>query len=92
MTTEQLRHLGNIIGHYGAKNQMEKAIEECKELVYEIENAIEFKGVLENIIDEVADVEVMINQLKIIFGCFGEVEERIDFKINRQLERMKKGE
>jgi hypothetical protein len=68
---------------------MEKAIEECKELIEEIVPAIDGLGFVENIVDEIADVEVMINQLKIIFDCFGEVEERIEYKINRQLERMK---
>lgn len=92
MTTEQLRHLDSIVKHYGINNQLEKAIEELYELIDEIrlENDAAFS--LEGIIDEIADVEVMINQLKIIFDCFGEVEERIEYKINRQLERMKRGE
>jgi hypothetical protein len=89
MTTEQLRRINKIVKHYGAEHQMEKAIEECKELIEEIVPAIDGLGFVENIVDEIADVEVMINQLKIIFDCFGEVEERIEYKINRQLERMK---
>lgn len=89
MTTEQLRRINKIVKHYGAKHQMEKAIEECQELIEEIKPAIDGLGFVENIVDEIADVEVMINQLKIIFDCFGEVEERIEYKINRQLERMK---
>ena len=92
MTTEQLRHLTTIVEHYGVYTQENKAIEECSELIKEI--SINNNGInnIEALIDEIADVEVMINQLKIIFYCFGEVEERIDYKINRQLERMKKGE
>jgi hypothetical protein len=58
-------------------------------LIDEIDLVLGLDGNRENIIDEITDVEVMINQLKIIFCCFGEVEERIDFKINRQLERIK---
>ena len=41
------------------------------------------------IIDEIADVEIMLNQLIIIHSCRKEVEERIDFKIDRQIERLK---
>ena len=92
MTTEQLRHLYTIIDHYGVNHQMKKAIEECNELIEVVDNSLTDLpcDYTPSIIDEIADVEVMINQLKIIFDCFGEVEERIDFKINRQLERMKK--
>ena len=89
MTTEQLRHLNTIVEHYGKYHQIKKAKEECEELLKEIEDALVGEEVIERIVDEIADVEVMINQLKIIFDCFGEVEERIEYKIKRQLERMK---
>ena len=95
MTTEQLRNLNFIVDHYGSANQLEKSQEELSELITEIsrynQNPDEphLRG---NIIDELADVIVMCNQLMIIFDCTGEVEERIDFKINRQLERIKRGE
>lgn len=92
MSTEQLRHLKTIVEHYGTENQLGKAEEELDELIEQVVLAKENMASLEEIIDEIADVEVMINQLKIIFDCFGEVEERIDFKIKRQLKRMKKGE
>ena len=92
MTQKQLRTLNAFVEHYGVYNQENKAIEECKELIAEIELAKQNTGFVENIVDEIADVEIMINQLKIIFRCFAEVEERIDFKINRQLERIEKGE
>ena len=83
-----LRHLKTIVEHYGEDNQEEKAIEECAELIKELCKFRETMDNRENIIDEIADVEVMLNQLKIIYNCFGEVEERIDFKIKRQLERI----
>ena len=75
MTTKQLRSLNNIAWHYGEKHQTEKAIEECNELITELEQSIDGVCILENIIDEIADVEVMINQLKIIFDCYGEETE-----------------
>ena len=88
MKTEQLRHLTTFAEHYGVYSQQIKTIEECSELIQAICKC-ENKN---TIIDEIADVEIMINQLKIIFDCFGEVEERIEYKINRQLERIAKGE
>ncbi len=88
MKQEQLRQLCKIIDTYGSDKQQNQAIEECSELIKAI---CKYKRTLyhvEDIVDEIADVEIMLNQLKIIFGCFGEVEERIDFKIKRQLERI----
>lgn len=90
MTTEQLRHLNAIVEIYGADHQQDKVIEECSELIQAICKYKECLDHVENIVDEIADVEIMLNQLKIIFECFGEVEERIEFKINRQLERIAK--
>jgi NTP pyrophosphatase (non-canonical NTP hydrolase) len=92
MTTEQLRHINTIVEHYGSDRQQDKAIEECSELIKAICKWKEHLDFAEDIVDEVADVIIMCNQLMIIFDCFGEVEERIDYKINRQLKRISKGE
>ena len=92
MTTEQLRHLNTIVEHYGHDKQQDKAIEECSELIQAICKWKEKSDFAEKIIEEIADVEIMCNQLKIMFECFGEVEEQIDYKINRQLKRIAEGE
>lgn len=53
----------------------------------------DYKGeIRETVIDEIADVQIMLTQLGIIFNCVAEVEERIDFKINRQMGRIKERE
>ena len=72
------------------------AIEECSELVKAIlklrrsdEKTAETR---EAVIDEIADVQIMLSQLEIIFNCVAEVEERIDFKLNRQMGRIKERE
>lgn len=41
-----------------------------------------------DIVDEIADVQIMLEQLKIIYSCTKEVDERIKFKIDRQIERI----
>ena len=46
----------------------------------------------EAVIDEIADVQIMLTQLEIIFNCVAEVDDRIDFKINRQMGRIKERE
>lgn len=94
MTPKQIRQINDIKEHYGDEHQLEKAIEECEELIDAIRK---HQGSFTNcfvvdIIDEIADVTVMIEQLKLILDCHGAVEDRIEYKINRQLERMKRGE
>ena len=71
---------------------MDIAIEECAELIKALLKARRRSGSIEDIIDEIADVTIMCEQLKIMFGCEKEVAERIDYKINRQLERMDRNE
>ena len=96
MTQEQMRNLNTIVETYGNDAQEDMAIEECSELVKAIlkfrrsdENTAEMRDA---VIDEIADVQIMLTQLGIIFNCVAEVEERIDFKINRQMGRIKERE
>ena len=89
-----MRLLQDITFHYGHINQLAKAAEECSELTKELCKQItkpNFKNI-GCLIDEIADVEIMLNQLKIMFDCEIDVEERIEYKINRQIERMRNGE
>lgn len=43
----------------------------------------------ENLVEEIADVEIMLAQLKILLKCGNEVVKVSDEKVKRQLERMK---
>lgn len=76
MTTEEHRALlDRAITTYGAPAQMDMAVEEMAE---------EVKAVLENAVEEMADVQIMLDQLRIIFGrSTAEAEEY-------KLERLKK--
>lgn len=90
--------LRSFIKHYGHIKQLEVAIEECSELIKAIVKYIRndvhmspenvSTGHIKAIIEEIADVEIMLEQLKIIFDCHEEVEEEITYKITRQVERM----
>lgn len=90
MTQEQLRKLVRNIEHFGTSKELDQAIEECKELIEQIEFAKNGTALLKDIIDEIADVKVMLAQLEIIFDCSGAVEDRVEYKINRQMERIEK--
>ena len=79
-----------IINCHGTKSQEDVAIEEMAELQKAIlkhrRNAGEETRA--EIIDEIADVEIMMEQLKIIYSCYMEVEERKAYKIGRQIGRI----
>lgn len=80
------------IEYYGFDHQVDLAIEEMSELTKALLKSRRFRSCdgddLFAIIDEIADVKIMIRQLEMIFGCVEQVSDRIDFKVKRQLERM----
>ena len=91
MTAEERRALlDRAITTYGAPAQMDMAVEEMAELtkalckVKRVSCAAEAKATLENAVEEMADVQIMLDQLRIIFvHSTAEAEEY-------KLERLKK--
>ena len=81
-----------IINTYDTRNQEDIAIEELAELQKAILKHRRYnrKETEQSIFDEIADVEIMLEQLKIIYSCHKEVAERVDYKIDRQIKRIKK--
>jgi len=51
-----------IVKHFGVEHQKNKAIEELSELIRAIS-----RNDRDNVIEEIADVEIVINQLKYIY-------------------------
>lgn len=56
------------VRHYGKLNQLIKAMEECGELIRALARWAEGEPVIGNIAEEIADVEIMLEQVKIILG------------------------
>lgn len=89
--------LKQIISHYGANHQFNKLFEECGELIQAVSKwmqkpACEKLRTPHEVITELADVQNMLEQMKIIFDCHEEVAKEAEYKINRQLDRIAKGE
>ena len=81
-----------IAEHYGLKNQLRQLAEECCELSVESSHSAR-KGTTVKIIEEIADVMIMIEQvvyLAKIDKC--DIEDCINYKINRQLKRIEEEE
>ena len=89
--------LKRIINRYGVPSQIDMVIEECSELTKALlkmrRNTDTSPETVESlkaeIITKIADVSIMLEQLKIIFDCDEEVNREIDYKLKRQLERIK---
>lgn len=92
MNQDKIKHIAN---HYGIKNQLKKTMEELIELGNEtLDYMIAFLGGDEDIttislIDEIADVKIMLEQLEYLLELEEEVSDRVNFKLDRQLDRMK---
>ena len=78
-----------MIGKFGNKNQILVAIEELSELQKELLKGLRYtpEERLHNITEEMADVEIMLDQLKLIFSNGVDVEEVKKIKIHRTVER-----
>lgn len=82
---------------YGAKAQVDMAIEEMSELIkallkYRRATDMQKPTAREDIIDELADVKVMTKQLEMIFNAEKETQDRIDYKVSRQIQRLEQKE
>ena len=81
-----------IADHYGIEKQLHQLAEECSELAVEASHSAR-KGVTVKIIEEMADVLLMIEQviyLSKIDKC--DIEDCIEFKLNRQMKRIEEEE
>ena len=87
--------LRSAIRHYGSNTQIDVAIEEMAELTQALVKCKryaedkDFERFRQNVVEEIADVEIMINQLFIIFdiSC-GEVLDIQNEKLSRLRKRI----
>ena len=84
-----------IARHYGKEPQIGVAQEECAELIQAL-SKIRRKGetmkALDNLIEEIADVNIMCAQLEELFGVRASVALRMHQKLDRQLKRIMEGD
>ena len=73
---------------YGSEPQMLKAVEEMAELTKVLAKRMNGEGTMDELIDEIADVTIMMEQLRMIHGVGRAVQDRIDYKICRLADRV----
>lgn len=93
MRNEKDALMQRIIETYGENAQVDKVIEEMSELTKALLKhrrapEKERAKAMEDIIDELADVRITVREMELLFQCEGAVEERINYKLKRQMRRM----
>ncbi len=71
------------IDFFGDESQKIMVIEEMSELTKELCKELRGRGDIEHLADELADVEIMLSQIKIIYDIHQTVEEHKDYKLHR---------
>lgn len=84
MTPEQEKQVFNrTVAFFGDESQKIMAIEEMSELIKELTKELRQRGDVEHIAEEIADVEIMLSQLKIIYDVHERVASMREYKLNR---------
>lgn len=87
-----------ITEYYSESSRADLAIEEMAELQkallkYRRADRSELMTLrMKDVIEEIADVKIMLDQLIELYGCSDDVEEMIGYKIDRQLKRIERKE
>lgn len=81
-----------ILKRYGITEQVAKLKEECRELIEASDGYINGTDSKAHFLEEIADVEVMLDQMKLHFNAQDKVDEIKRFKVKRQLGRMEREE
>ena len=81
MTNREI--LENALMTYGAKAQILMVMEEMAELQKELCKNIRGKANVANIAEEIADVQIMLEQMTLLYHCEQAVEANREYKLMR---------
>lgn len=83
------------LDYWGYEAQVDMCVEESSELIQALckykraeLNTLEESKAIRNVAEEIADVEIMLEQMKLLFGVYEQVEMEKDFKLSRLRERL----
>lgn len=83
-----VKDLEKILRYYGEKNQIEKTKEELEELIEALD-----ENDFAHIVEEFADVMVMLNQIAIMYAMYAIdtdiIEDMMKYKVRRTLLRIR---
>ena len=80
-----------LLARNGQEKQVKKAIEELGELIVELAKLTAGEGHKGSVAEEIADVTIMLEQLRIMFELNESVSLYMDMKIRRAAENLETG-
>lgn len=83
--------LRRALDTYGSWAQVMMVFEEMSELQKELCKYLRGRGSFEHIAEEIADVEIMLEQMKMLFCCADDVRDERRRKVERLKERLDNG-
>lgn len=83
--------LQRALDTYGSVLQIVVMMEEMSELQKELCKDLRGRGSIEHIAEEIADVEIMLEQMKMLFCCANDVRNERGRKVERLKERLDNG-
>ncbi len=87
----ELQVLQRALDTYGSRAQVVMVFEEMSELQKELCKYLRGRGSFEHIAEEIADVEIMLEQMKMLFFCANDVRDVRRCKVERLKERLDNG-
>lgn len=88
---ERQQILQSAIDTYGPEHQVDMAIEEMAELIKALLKMRRPGGQCRDVLEEMADVQIMLDQLKLIYGWDREVETDKLVRLQRMVDDAQKG-
>ena len=82
---QQKKLLASAVNTWGPEAQMNQAIEEAAELICALRHHL--RGRVSNLVEEIADVEIMLAQLRLMIGD-GPNDQAKEQKLNRLADRL----
>lgn len=88
MTDDEVMIFGKALGTWGAEAQITMVFEEMSELQKELCKRLRGKDNVNDIAEEIADVEIMLDQMKLLFNIAPKVRNYRGEKVARLSERL----
>jgi len=83
----EVKIMQTALDQWGINAQVGQTVEECAELIVALQkyiNRTQQPGMVENILDEIADVEMMLAQMRLVLGIDDDtLRKRIEHKFER---------
>ena len=92
MMGEEKKVFEKALNRFGIRAQIEMVVEEMSKLQKELCESLYGRDVVMNIAEGIADVEIMLDQMKLHFGLEDHVTNNRKVKVSRLAERLEQEE